>query len=607
MSNPRYLSILLSLCFSSVLFAAAVPHSFSNGQVADANQVNANFDALVQTATTLEQDVKTIEYQIVTSDAVLSDRSRVMVVNQGTDIELTLPAASTVPGRLYQVHKLQGSRRVDITTASGNFAAPFVSARLAKAGRLEVFSDGTKWHLLERSGEGSLVHPLSRGFGIVADIDPTGNSSPDDFVELNGLYYFSAYTNNEGRELWVTDGTAAGTQMVADIELGSAGSSPQHMVTVGSEIFFEATTSGNGYELWKTDGTQAGTVLVKDIYPGASSSSPYQLIPHGSGVIFRANDGNGNEPWYSDGTEAGTVMLMDIYPGASASNPNHFVSNGSTAYFTASNVTYGQELWITDGTPGGTSLVKDIALNALASSPNYLTFVGSDLFFRATNSGNGYELWKTNGTEAGTVLVKDIYPGASGSSPDYFRVIDGLLYFSANDGVNGDEPWTSDGTDAGTQLLVDLYPGSNSSYAEDFVKVGGNLLIFESNNYNIYHYDGTDATNWGYFDLFSFQVENSSHYTYFFPFKNGVIFASYPYDGEEAIYWTDGHTFPIKLAGPHSENNGWDIDEMRVFNDRVLFQIEDYGYGGWGEELYILGGDTPPVEPATGIIYGGGE
>jgi len=30
----------------------------------------------------------------------------------------------------------------------------------------------------------------------------------------------------------------------------------------------------NGRELWKSDGTEAGTVLVEDIWPGADSSHP---------------------------------------------------------------------------------------------------------------------------------------------------------------------------------------------------------------------------------------------------------------------------------------------------------------------------------------------
>ena len=34
---------------------------------------------------------------------------------------------------------------------------------------------------------------------------------------------------------------------------------------MGGKLFFTANDGKNGRELWKTDGTKAGTVLVKDI------------------------------------------------------------------------------------------------------------------------------------------------------------------------------------------------------------------------------------------------------------------------------------------------------------------------------------------------------
>jgi ELWxxDGT repeat protein len=33
-------------------------------------------------------------------------------------------------------------------------------------------------------------------------------------------------------------------------------------------MYLNASTADKGYELWKTNGTAAGTVLVKDIEPG---------------------------------------------------------------------------------------------------------------------------------------------------------------------------------------------------------------------------------------------------------------------------------------------------------------------------------------------------
>ena len=38
---------------------------------------------------------------------------------------------------------------------------------------------------------------------------------------------------------------------------------------VNGTLFFAADDGGHGRELWKSDGTAAGTVLVKDINPGS--------------------------------------------------------------------------------------------------------------------------------------------------------------------------------------------------------------------------------------------------------------------------------------------------------------------------------------------------
>ena len=42
---------------------------------------------------------------------------------------------------------------------------------------------------------------------------------------------------------------------------------------VNGTLFFTSFESGSGRELWKSDGTAAGTVLVKDVNPGYENSS----------------------------------------------------------------------------------------------------------------------------------------------------------------------------------------------------------------------------------------------------------------------------------------------------------------------------------------------
>src|SRR5262249_44450182 len=276
---------------------------------------------------------------------------------------------------------------------------------------------------------------------------------------------------------------------------GSGSSYPEYLTDFNGTLFFVANDGANGKELWKSDGTEAGTVLVKDIRPGRGGSYPFNLTVVGSTLFFTANDGvNGAELWKSDGTTAGTVLLKDIRPPRDSSYPrDHTVVNG-TLFFTADDGTHGRELWKSDGTAAGTVLVKDIRPGnspygfPLTSSPDNLTAVGNQLFFSADDGVSGRELWKSDGTAAGTVLVKDIRPGSSyfvypyGSDPRNLVAAGGRLFLTHNDGVPGSESWHSAGTAAGTVLVKDITPSSaygfpSSSYPSSLTAVGGKVFF----------------------------------------------------------------------------------------------------------------------------------
>ena len=93
------------------------------------------------------------------------------------------------------------------------------------------------------------------------------------------------------QELWKSDGTAAGTVLVKDINPGSASSEPSNLTNVNGTLFFTADDGAHGIELWKSDGTAAGTVLVKDINPGSAGSDPPRLTNVNGTLFFSANDG----------------------------------------------------------------------------------------------------------------------------------------------------------------------------------------------------------------------------------------------------------------------------------------------------------------------------
>src|SRR5213075_344591 len=86
-------------------------------------------------------------------------------------------------------------------------------------------------------------------------------------------------------------------------------------VVSGGAAYFAAAAVGDAQnvELWKTDGTAAGTVRVSDINPGASGSAPASLTDSGRRMYFTAQEpAGGRELWVTDGTEAGTRRVADV-------------------------------------------------------------------------------------------------------------------------------------------------------------------------------------------------------------------------------------------------------------------------------------------------------
>jgi ELWxxDGT repeat protein len=327
---------------------------------------------------------------------------------------------------------------------------------------------------------------------LVKVINPTGDSSPGPMVNVNGTLFFSADDGVHGRELWKSDGTAAGTTLVADINPGANASNPSNLTAVGNTLFFSADDGSHGTELWKSDGTAAGTQLVADIDPGSDtagtpfSSFASNLTAVGGTLFFSADDGvHGRELWKSDGTAAGTQLVADIFPEAldiapNSSFPSSLTPVGDTLFFSADDGTTGTELWKTDGTTAGTQKVKDIFPGTdsfgtpNSSFPFDLTDVNGALFFSANDGADGVELWKSDGTPGGTVLVADINPGPSSSAPFLLTASGGELFFGATDANNDTELWKSDGTAAGTvevkninQTGSSLTSGSDTLFASE--------------------------------------------------------------------------------------------------------------------------------------------
>ena len=216
------------------------------------------------------------------------------------------------------------------------------------------------------------------------------------------------------------------------------GGNPKLLTNVGGSLFFFANDGTNGRELWHSDGTAAGTAMVKDVRPGNVETYPHYLTNVNGTLYYTLSHDRavGSELWKSDGTTAGTVLVKDFAEGAG------FLANANgTLIFSGNDGVMGGELWKSDGTAAGTTLIRDIAPGPTGSNPNNITNVGGTLYFTANDAVYGKELWQSDGTPLGTLLVKDILPGTGGSNPGILSNFNGTLIFAADDGVHGVEPW----------------------------------------------------------------------------------------------------------------------------------------------------------------------
>jgi ELWxxDGT repeat protein len=440
---------------------------------------------------------------------------------------------------------------------------------------------------------------------LLADIYPEQSSNAADYTNVDGTVFFRADDGTHGLELWRTDGTAAGTQMVKDINPGSGSSYPRYLTNLNGTLLFSANDGTHGDELWRSDGTAAGTVMVKDINPGSSGSYPTSdtFFDHGftnvgGTVFFDANDGtHGEEPWRSDGTAGGTQMVKDINPGSASSTgslhaPQYTNVNG-TLFFEANDGTDGFQLWRSDGTASGTQMVTTDISDA--SYPSYLTNVGGTLFFEAND-----ELWRSDGTAAGTRIVNNVDPNNPDFSPFFLANVGGTLFFSAYDPTHGNELWRSDGTAGGTQLVDDINPGSSGSYPMHLTNVGGTVFFRADDGTHGNELWRTDGTAAGTQMVKDINPGSASSYPDSLTNGGGTLFFS-ANDGTHGfeLWSSNGTAGGTQLYDINPGSSGSNPGDLTNVGGTLFFSAND---GTHGVEPWILA-PSPSLSSQTTVTF----
>ncbi|MHA7170244.1 S-layer homology domain-containing protein [Arthrobacter bambusae] len=232
-------------------------------------------------------------------------------------------------------------------------------------------------------------------------------------------------------ELWVQDTTVpysmAERLTVFPGGVSSNGTNPviQNLVTLGNRAYFLVNMRAPGdyasvfyFDLWVSDGTAAGTHKLVDL----DESEPDRakgLATAGGHLVFASGEpGTGGRSvlWTSDGTEAGTTVLTtDIVT-------NGARSWGDLALFFGSSRTGQSGLWSTDGTLLGTRYLANV--EPTASSSQALMTPKGMLF----QEGSGTRVWITDGTVDGTKVAFD-GSSTSGGSAEAVAVTADSSYF----------------------------------------------------------------------------------------------------------------------------------------------------------------------------------
>ena len=159
-------------------------------------------------------------------------------------------------------------------------------ARVAAAVRLRpVMTEALEGRVLLAAELAVEINPYPGSIGVSGNLTRAGDR-----------VFYVANDGIHGTELWTSDGTAAGTAMIADLTPGSGSTTVNNLVAAGNLVYFKnvvqpPTPPGTPplvtETVWRTDGTAAGTFPVGSTGSyDARFQSPGRFEPAGDKLYF---------------------------------------------------------------------------------------------------------------------------------------------------------------------------------------------------------------------------------------------------------------------------------------------------------------------------------
>lgn len=310
-----------------------------------------------------------------------------------------------------------------------------------------IFTDGT-W-----SGTKRISHPNEHPLGF----------RPQYFGIIDDKLYCSAYiksSNSPG--LLIYDGTSISC---IDSASGKALLYPRNFTKYGDKVFFIAGDPYVKFELWSTDGTVQGTELILDtVSPQWTGFEPLATL--NGKLIFNLNA----HLRISDGTKAGTTLIKD----AAKSERFKPIIIGDLAIYSAIGSTGGYEIWVTDGSTNGSKILLPKTADELLTE---LKLINNKVAFQVFDQKT--RIWKyyqTDGTEQGTLLLSI---DSGGYTYDNLNCgfANGIYYYKKL--WPDDSIMASNGT-SWNNTSLDMEPGGDWATLKEVFEVEGQAFAFYS-------------------------------------------------------------------------------------------------------------------------------
>jgi ELWxxDGT repeat protein len=466
------------------------------------------------------------------SDAVLAQRiNDNLIVTDSRSGVIRVAASGSITWLMQPDFKLGGLRPRKVASSSLAFPVNSESwleldtVRLTRTTRRFTLPGVTYYYSLSRGHfvlsevddevavfAGSREANLNR-IGQINSVERLADSS---FLYRDNLIFVA----NE-REIWVSDGSTAGTRMLyrpsdtnpedsinlLGIASGAAivlddklrridlsGRVTTLAPDVNTSPFMQSGRTSNGRFILQLDenilvsnGTAEGTILI----PAANASFGDNIWSIGNQIVFRNHD----QYFRLDGATTTPVKFVDLETSAD-SDPYPIGQLNGTAFFIDGGYDYAGQIYSTDGTTAGTIKIAQsppMPVHALGKLGAKLLFLGAgNTLYSLSDASrppvligklpldqdqdeasvlNGREvggsllffidnqLWKTDGTMAGTKQVVTL--PSEFNHFDTLQVFGSKLLFMARGYSRGEavfQQWITDGTAAGTKPSVDGFP-----------------------------------------------------------------------------------------------------------------------------------------------------